>query len=524
MIKIMIVDDMPIFREYLRSAIDWGSYGFEICCEAKNGEEALALCKTHEPDIVLSDINMPYMDGLTLAGQLRALCPETNVVLITGHTEFEYARQAVKLGAADFIVKPFDKEELIVTLLSLQDNIQRSIESANVQKNNLYSKREHDLRQLIYEKHLPKEEAQVTLGDVTIHKDGHYRILAIAVDSQVDALGDFEKAMTWKRSVSTMIENLIDEGESLNSFTDYEGHIIVLIHYGLKPIETLETEDFEPLITLLKDRLSLQVTIGIGTIHSGLVGLRKSFLEAGSALNQRFYSQLGPRVIHFETISKEEKALGFYSQEVNESIISSLSQGLESETMELIEKVYQKTDAECYCAELKHMVYMGLISLLLSYLVKSGHHLENIFPYGFKGSSVLTTGTSDESQRAFIRDAYSSVLVYIQQRQDSKSYKIACEAAAIIKSSYTNPEFSMKELTMALMVNQTYLRSMFKSEMGMTISDFVTKCRMEAAKELLAKGYYKHAHIAEAVGYSDQGYFSKCFKRYYGVSPSEFKL
>lgn len=524
MIKIMIVDDMPIFREYLRSAIEWEAYGFEICCEAKNGEEALALCKIHEPDIVLSDINMPYMDGLNLAGQLRTHCPETAVVLITGHTEFEYARRAVKLGAADFIVKPFDKEELIVTLLALQDNIQRSIENANEQKNHLYTKREHDLRQIIYNKHLALEDDSIKLGDVIIRKEEHYRILAIAVDSRVDALGDFERAMSWKRSVTTMIENLIDEGNALYSFTDYEGHIIVLIHYGLNPVETIEKEDFQPLIALLKDRLNLQVTIGIGTIHSGLDGLRRSFLEAGSALNQRFYAQLGPRVIPYETISKEEKAIGFYSQEVNEAIITALSQGLKAETMDLIAKVFQKTDEECYCDELKHMVYMGLTSLLLSYLVKTGHNLETIFPYGFKGSSVLLSGASDESQRAFIRDAYLSVLAFIQQRQDSRAYKIACEAAVAIKENYADPSFNMRELSMSLMVNQTYLRSMFKSEMGMTISDFVTKCRMEAAKSLLAKGMYKHAHIAEAVGYSDQGYFSKCFKRYYGVSPSDFKL
>ena len=152
MIKIMIVDDMPIFLEYLRSAIDWEAYGFELCCEAKNGVEAYENAVIYSPDIVLSDIKMPYMDGLTLTEKLSELNPEIAVVLITGNSEFEYARRAIKLGVVDYIVKPFEKEELILTLLNLQDNINKAIEMKQEKKDKLYLKREELLRQLIYAK------------------------------------------------------------------------------------------------------------------------------------------------------------------------------------------------------------------------------------------------------------------------------------------------------------------------------------------------------------------------------------
>ena len=129
MIKIMIVDDMPIFLEYLKEAIDWAAYGFELCCEAKNGQEAYEKAILHQPDIVLTDIMMPYVDGLTLTEKLNQLNPEIMVVLITGNSEFEFARKAIRLGVVDYIVKPFEKEELILTLLNLQDNINNAIES-----------------------------------------------------------------------------------------------------------------------------------------------------------------------------------------------------------------------------------------------------------------------------------------------------------------------------------------------------------------------------------------------------------
>ena len=112
MIRIMIVDDMPLFLEYLRGCIDWNSYGFEICCEAHDGREALEKIEEFYPDVVLTDITMPYVNGLELAEKVTRDYPEISVILITGNNEFEYARRAVKLGVCDYIVKPFEKEEL----------------------------------------------------------------------------------------------------------------------------------------------------------------------------------------------------------------------------------------------------------------------------------------------------------------------------------------------------------------------------------------------------------------------------
>ena len=122
MIRIMIVDDMPIFLEYLRGCIDWGAYGFEICGEAHDGKEAIEKMETLYPDIILTDITMPHVDGLKLAEHVAENYPDVSVILITGNNEFEYARKALKIGVCDYIVKPFEKEELILSLLKLQDN------------------------------------------------------------------------------------------------------------------------------------------------------------------------------------------------------------------------------------------------------------------------------------------------------------------------------------------------------------------------------------------------------------------
>ncbi len=144
--KIMIVDDMPIFLEYLRGCIDWNAYGFEICCEAHDGREALEKMEEYMPDVVLTDITMPYLNGLELSERIIKDYPDTAVVLITGNNEFEYARKAVKIGVCDYIVKPFEKEELILSLLKLQDNIGKAVENSDTNENLL----QDELRALIY--------------------------------------------------------------------------------------------------------------------------------------------------------------------------------------------------------------------------------------------------------------------------------------------------------------------------------------------------------------------------------------
>jgi two-component system response regulator YesN len=114
MFKIIIADDEAIFREYLRTLLDWGQHGFEICCEARNGAEALEMIKEHKPDIALVDINMPFLDGLSLVEKVNELRNDMAIILITGYSEFEYARKAVKLGVVDYILRSVIKSSSLL--------------------------------------------------------------------------------------------------------------------------------------------------------------------------------------------------------------------------------------------------------------------------------------------------------------------------------------------------------------------------------------------------------------------------
>ncbi|MBS3994996.1 MAG: response regulator [Alkaliphilus sp.] len=522
MIKVMIVDDMPIFLEYLRTAIDWEVYGFELCCEARNGQEAYEKALLYKPDIVLSDIMMPYLDGLTLAENLRQLNPEIAVVLITGNSEFEYARKALRLGVVDYIVKPFEKEELILTLLNLQDNINKVLESRTWKEDELYLKREQLLRHLIYAKSidLKMSESLTQLG-LHLTNENSFFAISIEIESNFENIHLSEKAMNWKSVIGNIYDNYMESDIPKYFFTDYEGHVVFINRINEDKELSLEDEDLEHFIQFIKQKLQLDVTIGIGGIYTGLPGIRTSYLESINALSHRF-KRGGNKAIKYDMITLEEKTYGFYSAEINEIILKNLHHQNAEKTLAVIDSVFQEADLKGFSSEYRKMINMGLISLLLSYIVKARKNISDVLPQTFRPSSVIYTGT-DEEQRIFIKDAYRIVFDYLASHLDTKSGQIAWDAKKFIDSNYNNPEFGMNDLSKKLLINQTYLRRMFKNEMGMTISEYLTKVRMEHAKEMILEGFYKLSAISELVGYRDAGYFSKCFKLYYGVSPSEYQ-
>ncbi len=524
MIKIMIVDDMPVFQEYLREAVDWQTYGFEICAVAENGKEALELVQKYDPDIVLSDINMPYMDGLSLAEKLKTESPNTSVVLITGHSEFEYAQRAVKLGVADYILKPFEKETLIVTLLGLQDNIIKAIEEQEAHRNLEARQRENLYRELIHSsaKHmLASRSKEVQHG---LNQTLNYRVTAIEIETEKSGAvtSQTETSMNWKQAVGTIYMDLIDVDGVHDFFTDYEGRIIAFTGSPKGVESPVDTEALEDLMKLVKERLSLNISIGIGTPVQGIEGLRTSYLEAVSALGSRFDNGLD-KIYKYEAVSAEIRSFGFYSAEINEQILSALTHNQKERALTLLRRIFHEAERNKYSSAYKHIIYMGLMSLLLSYIVQAGRDVNGILSDDFRPYESLSKERADSVKEAFLLSAYDRVIEHMVERQETKAMEIAQKAKAYIDQHFASGTLSTEDISRELLVNQTYLRKMFKSEAGMTLTEYITKVRMEEAKTLIQQSEYKLSSISEAVGYSDSGYFSKCFKKYYGSSPSSFR-
>lgn len=514
MIKIMIVDDIPVYREYLRNFIDWEAYGFEVCAEAKDGKEALELYEICQPDIVLADIVMPYLNGLELSEAILRENPQASIILITGNSEFEYARKAVKLGVCDYIVKPFEKEELIIALLKLQDNINRVLESRTANDDLKNERKEQLLRQYIYARKI----GDSSYFEQQIFEHPYYIVVTILAELYENKVSS-EEILKWKQILSSMLKTMIQIDGRIEVFHDFEGNIITILNFREKSaMEQYAGYEFKDIINLAKEHIGFTVSVGISDYCYDPADLRDAYYQTLQALSSNYVNHQA-KIYEYRNLSLNQKK-EFYSW----NLIDEINKGLDvldyERTSSIILKELDRI-REYENPELATMIYMSLLSILFSYFVKLGRNIDDIFGRGFHPNSVLSNRGSYQDCRNFVCECYQKAIHYQLEHQDSKAHQIAKQAKCYIENHFSDPELSIADISKELLVNQTYLRKMFKDEYQMTISDYITKFRMEKAKEMIRKENSKLSYISYEVGYNDTSYFSKCFKKHFGYLPSD---
>lgn len=522
---IMIVDDEVIFREYLRGVLDWDTLGFEISAEAKNGIEALELCANHPVDIALVDITMPFMDGLELSRMLKEQYPEMSIVLITGHNEFEYARTALKLGVEDYILKPFSKDELMLTLLRLQQE-HRKIQMENfTYKENQQLVKESFLNRLISSDYiLTDEEIKMRLEQFAIHIQNPAFIVACIEIDQIDSKWEkISERTLMKYAVTNILNEALDESWKHHIFNGPEGRIIALVEHADQHIHmTPYLEGYRKLCELIKKYLNFTITIGIGRSKEGFQNIHASYQEALVALQSKFV--LGhDRVITYESVAGEVGKQAFYPVEVNEQLLIELRMRNHERVQHILDSVFDSILERRLSLDYVYVICIGLISVNLAYITESGHPIEECFGENFFPYHEIRKFESLDRTFEWIKELFDKAIRYTGQYKNTRAAKIAQTAKAYIEQYYPDPELQLEQVAQHVFINTSYLRAVFKKEFGITLSDYITQYRMKKAKEQLGRGGQRLSDIAESVGYNDASYFSKSFKKFYGYSPSEYE-
>ncbi len=524
---IMIVDDMPIFLEYLRGCIDWNSYGFEICCEAHDGKEALEKMAEFYPDVVLTDITMPYLNGLELSEKIVKDYPNTSVVLITGNNEFEYARKAVKIGVCDYIVKPFEKEELILSLLKLQDNINKAVESSKTEDDTEIS---DELRALIYagvaeDEHGLSYDSRLFPG---INSEGQYLVGLVSFNSlAVDSEGiidekTMERMMNWESLVVRMLGDKIDIEGQFRIFQDFENNIVILMKFeDRSKLENYKGYEFVDIIDIVKNQLDYDISIAIAEAeNSGEI--KRAYEKVHSYVLSKGKGQ-------FSDLRSENDIVVFSSLDA----IANLNKAIESLHKEDIEEaingmwahIKNSTDHDNNREDMGNVRIYGMnilssaISILMTNIINSGFSVDKIYGEGFSPEAYFQGVNDSEELKEKVIYLFKKRIDFEKGKKTSKAHDIALSAKKYIEDNFMNSSLSVSDISEDLCVNQTYLRKMFKSEFDMTLSEYITQFRMQEAKKLITTTNEKLTVVAQSVGYSDVSYFSNVFKKYYGTSP-----
>lgn len=525
LLKVIIAEDEILFREHLESLIDWSAYGFEIAGFAKNGVEALGLADRIRPDIALLDINMPIMDGLDLSEALKEKYPELCVVLVTGYNEFEYAKKAIRLGVDDYLLKPVDEDELLAAMLKLKTHLIGLRAEKEVQKKELVLKRERILNLLLEGGYDVSEEIlrkHLEARHVNLHACS-YSVSVIEIDDLRRKFDTAAEVMQCKRLICDTVRNLIVAKGKPIVFNGPEDRIISMIGFiNHQEMEAFTPETYRNISWFIKKQFGISVTIGIGGIGQGLEAVRSSYLQSLDALRYKVVSGTG-QVMEYSKLQAQTATLGFYPQELNERLVMLLRLNDFEQIRAELDQLFEEIGRKKLSVDSVYASAMGVSSVCLAYLTEMGVSIDEVMGAEFSPMKIITEQMRMDPIKQTVIELYRRTAEYFSGSRPSKAQKAADAVKAFIDRNFTDYELNLSKIAGALFLSPDYIRKVFKQELSISVTEYLTAVRMKRAKELLDQGSVKISSLCYDVGYNDASYFSKCFKKYYGLSPSDYE-
>ena len=540
--RIILVDDEEEVRKSIIRKIDWTAVGFAVVGDAENGEDALEKIENLEPDVVLTDIRMPYMDGLTLAERIRQKYPSMKIVIFSGYDDFEYAKQAIKLNVTEYILKPVNVEELTAILKRIKTNLDEEIEQKrNVNllrenyKRSLPILREQFLKDLI-SRPMDGETVQTLLREYDIPLAGAKKWIAIAVELELEQELTQEEAPLplheEKNLIPISVMQILSENLKPSyrfSLLSFSGSADAKIA-GIAAID--ENNSQTELINILGDickeirkTLKVPVTIGIGHSAQKLDNISRSFQSALDALGYRSVVGTGSTIY----INDVEPGIGGklqFGSEEESALIQAIKFGPEEKIRETVRGIVDRMNEARVHARQQQAYILSVANCMIQLIQQYDLNMEEIFAEDPLGPDPFTVIQSMLNRENFSRWLYQTALKInnaLSRERDYAARQVIEKAKQYIMDNYQDPGLSVEQICRYLHMSPAYFSTMFKKATGQTYIAYLTEVRLNKAVELLNMTDEKTYVIASQVGYQEQNYFSYVFKKRFGVSPTKFR-
>ena len=530
--KIMLVDDEEEVRTSIIRKIDWQDAGFEVIGDAENGKEALEKIEQNEPDVVLTDIRMPYMDGLEMAENIRQRYPSIKIVIFSGFDEFEYAKKAIKLNVIEYILKPVNVEELTAILKKIKKNLDEEIE----QKRNVtllresYIKslpalREHFLNDLI-QGGMEETQIEEKLNEYAIDVAGAVKWVIAAIHLEPDEKVDKAVSLHQQRElIPISVRNLIEE--------KLEGQYrFIVFHSSFETIllVAIDKDNTQTgLIALLGDIcketkkiLEVSVTIGVGESYSSLTDLSSPCHTALNALGYRAITGSGGVICIGDMEPSGHEKLRFDSRMESE-LIAAVKFGPEEKIRSVIDGIVSRMeDARVHYRQYQAYV-LAIINVLTQLSQQYDLRISEMFGVENDYFEILGRVQKMENVRPYLTEVALKMNAGMEEERSNTTKNVIREAKQYIQDNFQDPDLSVEKICRHLHMSPAYFSTMFKKETGQAYIAYLTDVRLGRAVELLMATDDKTYIIAEKVGYPEQNYFSYVFKKKFGVSPTRYR-
>lgn len=525
MYTVYLADDEQLIREGLAQTIPWESLGLQLIGTAEDGRQALKEIREKKPDIVLTDIRMPYLDGLDLIGKIREVHPDCRVVIITGHGEFSYAKTAIQLGVSDFVLKPIDITALCRTLSRLKKDLDSSCHQKNeVEKMRIQLQRadayrlQRQIRRYIAGRtpkqqfleqlpdHLQKNQAMI----LTLLQVDHFDNLTAAMDEETIF------AMTQKMEQSMQKAG---EGTSMICVEESSGRYLLLFTGAWGEELCFEVRSYIRRLRLVEP--DMEFTTVTSPVYDGIWHCQEAYAFVQRGCGYAF--QLGSnRDVQPDEVKRVCADPLPDVPNVGRVIrsISTFNKKTIREDFDLLAKDIRQTghNSYLYTRMLVNVVYGEIVKLLVDINCPIDTILEDPLA-AYRG--ILTHTTLDDMLQELYR--FVCRICDFLGKNIKANQSVAERAKTYVAAHYADSSLTLDRVAGEMGISPNYFSALFKQNTGSSFINYLTNVRIAKAKELLRSGSSKTYEVAMRCGYENPTYFSTIFKRRTGVSPSEYR-
>lgn len=531
--KIFISDDDKIIRQGLKAIIEEQSGRYEIVGEASDGAQTLDAIKNLKPDVLITDIKMPVMDGVELIKEIEKLQLDISIIVLSGYEEYNYVRESMKHGAKDYLLKPVDNEVLLELLKKTEKDIVNMVE--NQKKSTVLSEKVAESMEILKERLLLElikgNEPEIEkLSEHKIPVEGQFIVSII----NTNGLYKFKKDI--HSNVYSTIRELVKEKADAAINDDNGNNCMTVCVFGDETVllatgKSLDQVDYEKNIyealKLLKNNMESElvnhnITLGMSKVFQDIKRIYIAYHQAKLAIQHRFYVGCN-KLISYN--ADECCYASFDERQLDERInllLNWIDIGESYKTKQAIEQILDKL----YGSNIEPRQFRIICSNVIHKICASSQEFKNIADnYLIKDIDIFLNIKEIETfseLKAYISDALYTIVDRISHERMEKGLKVIELAKEYIRKNYSK-SISLISISDYVHLNHTYFSELFKNETGKNFVDYLIETRINAAKKLLAKIEIKVYKVGQMVGYDNPVSFNLAFKKVVGISPAEYR-
>lgn len=529
--KVFIVEDDFVVRQGIQCSLEWEEHGLSICGDAANGKQGLELVEKLEPDIIITDIRMPIMDGLEFAERVLDKNPNAKIIILSGYDDFAYAKQAIHLGIYDYLLKPIDGDELLKCVCKLRDEILEEQKRRKYHENQdiLVKSNQTELYDSAMEKLMrygfleQKEQVLQELAAVGVNLiDKTYKVLLLVLENFL--LLTRNHSAKEQRQLIDMVKSIASQvfagGCQTYCFVNSNHHFVILLEYEV--VSKLYLEDcYLRLIDRITKEAGFLCSIACGLEKHSIEEIYLSYQESVQALRCHA-SQIENNVFQYTGESILDGADFMEIREEEKQLLNDIQKYDTDGIQAYINAIFEKAVAEQEPYEKVNSTCVRLVTQVFSVLDEMGIKFQNS-TYSYKDTLLAVQQYhSIKNLKKFVEAFMQAVAECLEKAEKKKYSSVVEQAVNYVKENYME-EISVKSISAELYITPNYFSQIFKSQLGMNFIDYLNEIRIEHAKKLLKNHKLKIYEVAEQSGYQNYKYFNTVFKKYTGYSPKEYR-